>query len=168
MPGCCFLLSLFLGTCCCAGGSMDLRPHRSRHRPNKSVPPGHDGSDFFLPIFISSLGCFACGFAFATRLLAYPYRPAPRPVFLHGGQGGSWLRYGRRVAVMSCLPRAATDGDGERRGWRRCHAYLISLVRCHKSHEMMGTTTGCDVGGCPLSFFARPPLARSRRSACFK
>ena len=29
---------------------MVLRPHRSRHRPNKTVPPGHDGSDFFLPI----------------------------------------------------------------------------------------------------------------------
>lgn len=26
---------------------MVLRPHRSRHRPNKTVPPGHDESDFF-------------------------------------------------------------------------------------------------------------------------
>lgn len=28
--------------------------------------------------------------------------------------------------------------------------------------------TGCDVGGCPFSFFARPPLPGSYRSACFK
>lgn len=68
---------------------MVLRPHRSRHRPNKTVPPGHDGSDFFIDFHsISSLDrLLAYLRSFATRLLAYPYRPAPRPATLDTGDG---------------------------------------------------------------------------------
>ena len=44
-----FSFRCFLARACCAGGFSVLLPppNRSRHRPNKSVPPGHDGSDFF-------------------------------------------------------------------------------------------------------------------------
>lgn len=40
------------------GGSMVLRPHRSRHRPNKTVPPGHDESDFFCQFLLPYSACF--------------------------------------------------------------------------------------------------------------
>lgn len=143
------------------------RPYRSRHRPNKTVPPGHDGSDFFLPIFISSHLSAACLFAwslFATWILAYQYRPAPRPATIdtEDGEdmscdagGGSWL-----FCFASCGRRwMATVAE-----WLRCHACLISLVRCYPSHEMMRRRDA--MSGTPFSFFARPPLPGSPQSAC--
>lgn len=56
----------------------------------------------------------------------------------------------------------ATGADG-----LRYHACLISNVRYHPSHEMMERRD--EMPGDVLShFLARPPLARSRRSAYFK
>ena len=145
---------------------MVLRPHRSRHRPNKTVPPGHDGSDFFSSIFIPSLVCLLTDLLFATWLLAYPYLPAPRPDFLDTEDGEGMIAI--RMTWAAIL--LASCGDGRRwmatvAEWLRCRDCLISGVRCHPSHEMIGRLN-CDVGGCPLSFFARPPLPCSSRFAC--
>lgn len=134
-----FSFRCFLARACCAGGSMVLRPHRSRHRPHELVPPGYDGSDFFLPILITSNLPAAC---LRVRFLLpgcshIHIAPPLAPLISTRWAGRSWMRYGWRVAgYPACLVRAAMDGDGGRRG-RRCHACLISLVRCHPSHEMM-------------------------------
>lgn len=158
-----FSFLCFLARACCAGGSMVLRPHRSRHRPNKTVPPGHDGSDFFFANFsshtqlastipvprptscacyrpaclasshllIPSLGCLLTDLLFATRLLAYQYRPAPRPAFLDTEDGevhGCDTTDGWRAIILlaSCGWQLMATGRAE---GRRCHDCLISLVR---------------------------------------
>ena len=51
---------------------------------------GTGGSDFFYRFsfhLILSLGCLLTDLLFATRLLAYPYRPAPRPATLDTEDG---------------------------------------------------------------------------------
>ena len=69
---------------------MVLRPHRSRLCPNKSVSPGHDGSDFFINLHLIISRLLTYLWSFATRLPSYPYRPAPRPATLDtmGGEAG--------------------------------------------------------------------------------
>lgn len=93
---------------------MVLRPHRSRLCPNKSVPPGQDGSDFFLPIFISSHPSAAL---LADLLLLPGYSHihiapllAPLPSTRMGWEVMSAIRLtgGCDVVLASC-------GDG----WRR-------------------------------------------------
>ena len=138
---------------------MVLRPHRSRHRPNKTVPPGHDGSDFFyrFPFHLISrpAACLLAVFCYqATRISISP-RSSPRYP-RHGGRVG----HGCDTADgggSSCLPHAGVDGW--RRvwaEWRRCRVCLISLVRCHSFHEMMGRRDAIleDV----LSHFSPDPL----------
>ena len=72
-------------------------PHIALAHAPKSVPPGYDESDFFIDFHpISSnlpTACLLVRF-FATRLLAYPYRPAPRPAIIDtiGGDGMTAIR----------------------------------------------------------------------------
>lgn len=133
VPGCCFLLSLFLGTCLLCGRFYGSPPPPIAlvQCPINRFLRGTGGSDFFInfsshtllvsPMPVLRLRLIACG-VFTTRILgyspAYQYRPAPRPATLDTGGG----------EVHGC---DAADG------WRRCHTCLISLVRCHPSHEMM-------------------------------
>lgn len=143
-------------------------PHRSRHRPNKTVPPGHDGSDFFYRFSSHPISWLLAYLrSFATRLLSYPYLPAPRPATLDTKDGevhGCDTADGERLDDC-VLAHAITDDGGERLGWRyRC---LLDFMRAMLSisHEMMRRRDAIPGRGV-LSDFARPPLTRFSRSAC--
>lgn len=108
-----FSFLCFLARACCAGGSMVLRPHRSRHRPNKTVPPGHDGSGFFYRFSFHLIPSFGCLLTCGLLLPDYSHihiASSIRPAFLDTEDwevmscdvgGGGWV---------SCLPRASGDG----------------------------------------------------------
>ena len=81
-------------------------------------------------LLITSLGCLLTDLLFATRLLAYQYRPAPRPATLDTEDGevhgcdttDGW----RDILLASCGWQLMATGRAE---GRRCHDCLISLVR---------------------------------------
>ena len=90
----------------------------------------------FLPIFISShpiSRLLATGSLFATRLLTYPYRPAPRPATLdtEDGEGHGYDTNDGERLDDCVLAHAITDDGGERLGWRyRC---LLDFARAMSS-----------------------------------
>ena len=135
--------------------------------PIKRFLRGTTGAIFFTDFHLNpshhSAACLLTVFCYPITLISISPRSSPRYP-RHGGRGwhGCDANGGRRdILLASCGRRwMATWAEG-----RRCHDCLISLARCHPSHEMIGRLN-CDVGGCPLSFFARPPLPCSSRFAC--
>ena len=121
VPGCCFLLSLFLGTCLLCGRlSWFCRPHRSRPNAPNWFLRGTDGSVFFCRFFLPYSACFsdagspptaACLRGFITRILgyspAYQYRPAPRPATIDtiGGEAHGYDTADGRRGCPACLVR---------------------------------------------------------------
>lgn len=115
VPGCCFLLSLFLGTCLLCGRlSWFSAPIALVQCPINRFLRGTTRAIFFINLHLipSSLGCLLTCWLFATRLLAYQYRPAPRPARIDtvGGEFMAAIRLtgGGDVLFASCY-----------NGWRR-------------------------------------------------
>lgn len=141
VPGCCFLLSLFLGTCLLCGRlSWFSAPIALVQCPINRFLRGTTRAIFFHqssshPI-ISRLLTYLLAFCYSATRISISPRSSPRS-YRHGGRGvhgcdtADWWRGCPVCLVLQWMAtRRRRGGD--------IIACLISLVRFHPSHEMIG------------------------------